>query len=132
MGGRMRKGVLILLALILLLGLGCAYFLYRYNLAIDESAGRWYEKEYLGKRIEGVLASITEFEGNPYKVVIGIRNKGDEFELSYGNTCLDEEFYSFVGVGDSVFKAKNEKALRFCKQNGQCKAFELNFCGRFE
>lgn len=99
---------------------------------MDEVNQYWYEKEYVGKEIKGVLKSITEFNDNPFKIVLGIQNNQQEFEITYGVTCVDREFRDFVQVGDSVFKTQGEKLLRFCKSNSVCREFELNFCNKLK
>jgi len=99
---------------------------------MDKVSRNWYEKEYLEKEIKGVLKSITEFNDDPFKVVLGIQNKQDESELIYGATCVDKEFREFVQIGDSVFKTQGEKTIHFCKLNDSCREFELNFCNKFK
>ncbi len=99
---------------------------------MDEVNEVWYKKEYVGKKINGVLKSINQFDNNPFKVVLVITNKGDEFDISYGVTCVNKEFIDFVQVGDSVFKMRGEKAIQFCKSNSNCRDFELNFCNKFK
>ena len=99
---------------------------------MDKVSRDWYEKEYVGKEIKGVLKSITEFNGDPFKVVLGIQNKQDEFEVTYGATCVNKEFKEFVQIGDSVFKTQGKKIIQFCKPNDNCREFELNFCHKFK
>ena len=107
-------------------------FWYRYKKSMNEVNSDWYEKEYVEKEIEGVLKSITEFNDNPFKIVLGIQHKQDEFEITYGVTCVNREFRDFVQLGDSVFKIRGEKSLRFCNSKSTCKEFELNFCDKLK
>jgi len=107
-------------------------FWYRYKKSMDEVNRDWYEKEYVGKEIKGILKSITEFNDNPFEIVLSVKNEGEEFNISYGITCVDKEFRDFVQEGDSVFKMQGEKPLRFCKPNSNCRDFELNFCNKFK
>jgi hypothetical protein len=125
---------LVIILLVVVFGLLVIYlgFWYRYKKSMDEVNRDWYEKEYVGKEIKGVLKSITEFNDNPFKIVLGIQNNQDEFEITYGVTCVDKEFRDFVQVGDSVFKTQGEKPLRFCKSNSNCREFELNFCNKLK
>jgi len=107
-------------------------FWYEYTNSIYEGGLAWYKKEYVGKKISGVLKTIDQFNNNPSKVVLSITNKGEEFDISYGVTCVEKEFVDFVQEGDSVFKTSGEKLMRFCKTNGNCRNFELNFCDKFK
>jgi hypothetical protein len=128
----MRKNALIFLSIALTLG-GCfAALMYAYVAGVHKEERIWYEEEYVDKTVQGILERIVEFEGNPYKITLVIKNKNEEFDLDFGSTCVDEDFRVFVAVRDSVFKEKGKKELRFCKPSGHCKEFELNFCGRYE
>ena len=125
---------LVIIMLVGVLGLLIIYlgFWYKYKKSMDEVNRDWYQKEYVGKEINGVLKSINEFEDNPFKIVLGIQNNQEEFEITYGVTCVDKEFRDFVQVGDSVFKVKGEKPIRFCKSYNVCREFELNFCNKLK
>jgi hypothetical protein len=65
--------------------------------------GRVYRKEFKGK-----IKYIQMFDENPYKIIISI-DDGSEFEISYGVTCVDDDFNNFVTIGDSVMKQKGTK-----------------------
>jgi hypothetical protein len=126
-----RITIIICLVAIGLLGIYLNYW-YRYKKSMDEVSRNWYEKEYFGKEIKGVLKSITEFNDNPFEIVLLIKNEGEEFDVRYGVTCVDKEFRNFVQVGDNVFKMPGEKIIRFCKTKNSCKEYELNFCNKFK
>lgn len=128
----MKKKVLIIFSIAVCLIGFYAYYWYRYKSSMDEVNRTWYEKEYVGKEIKGVLKSINEFNGNPFEVVLTVKNQGDEFDISYGVTCVDREFVDFVEIGDSVIKSLGEKVMRFCKTENNCKDYELNFCNKFK
>ncbi len=127
----MKRLAIILLAVVGLLVIYLSFW-YRYKKSMDEVNREWYEKEYVGKRINGVLKSITEVNDNPFKIVLGIQNNQEEFEITYGATCVDKKFRDFVQVGDSVFKIQGENTIRFCKSKSNCREFELNFCGKLK
>lgn len=127
----MKKNTKILFVIALNLIIIFIFFQYRYKISIEKSNRDWYEKQYVEKAIKGTLKSISEFNGNPHKVILGIQNNKEEFEITYGVTCVDKMFRDFVQVGDSVFKIKGEKTLLFCKINSNCKEFELNFCDKW-
>ena len=48
------------------------------------------------------------------KIIISI-DDGSEFEISYGVTCVDDDFNNFVTIGDSVMKEKGTKVIKFIK-----------------
>lgn len=127
----MKRPILISLIVALIILIIYLGYWYRYKESMDKVNRNWYEKEYVGKEIKGVLKSITEFNDDPFKIVLGIQNKQDEFKVTYGATCVDKGFRDFVQVGDSVFKTQGKKTIQFCKTNGDCREFELNFCNKF-
>ena len=107
-------------------------FWYEYAKSIDEDKLAWYKEKYVGKKISGVLKRINQYNNNPPKVVLSITNKGEKLDIRYGAICVEKEFVDFVQEGDSVFKTSGEKLMRFCKTNGNCRNFELNFCDKFK
>jgi hypothetical protein len=127
------KNLIILFGVILGVIIVFFYPWFRYRESINEVNAMWYEEEYLGKEIIGVLKSMNDFDNDPFKVVLSIKNQRDEFDVTYGVTCIDKNFRSFVSPGDSVFKSSGSKTIRFCKsQPKECKNFELNFCGMLD
>ena len=106
------------------------YLFYR---STEEQSNNWYITEYKLKEINGTLSDLTFSDRDSTKVVISIKNRGEIFELSYGATCVDTSFLNFVEIGDSVFKAKNSKFIKFCsKKLNICKYYKINFCGEFD
>lgn len=120
------------ISIVLLLVGVYACFWYSYHRALKEQGKRWYKEEYIEKSINGKVKSIWRYYEDPFQVVVSIKNENDEYDTSYGLTCVDEDFISFVAVGDSVSKMQGEKTIQFCKKQGLCKDFELNFCGEFD
>lgn len=102
-----------------------------YVSALDNQSDKWYKKEYIEKEFEGKIKYIQMFNENPYKIIVSI-NDGSEFEISYGVTCVDDEFNNFVKIGDSVIKEKGTKFIKFIKLDKRNKVFELNFCDKFK
>ena len=98
---------------------------------MDEQADEFYRNEYVNKSFSGKIYNIVEYDYNPNKIVLSI-DDGTEFHLTFGVTCVDNEFNEFVKKGDSVHKISGSKYIKFCKPYGQCKDIELNFCDKFK
>ena len=124
----LRKVIIGIVAIALLVYVGMWVW---YNQSIQESNEEWYKTEYVEKTLNGKVISIDEYRGNPKKVTISIKNRGDDFEVTYGVTCVSEEFKDFVKPGMSVQKDKGELVIQFCNEFKECESFELNFCGEF-
>lgn len=127
----MKRISIILLGLVIVFALIYLSKWYMYISALDGQSNKWYKEEYVEKEFKGKIKYIQMFDENPYKIIISI-DDGSEFEISYGVTCVDDEFNNFVTIGDSVMKEKGTKVIKFIKTDRRNKVFELNFCDKFK
>lgn len=127
----MKRILIILLGLVIVFALIYLLKWYMYISALDDQSDKWYKEEYVEKEFKGKIKYIQMFDENPYKIIISI-DYGSEFEISYGVTCVDDDFNNFVTIGDSVMKEKGTKVIKFIKADRRNKVFELNFCDKFK
>ena len=116
-----KKDIIFLTATMLIFLMLYGAFWLKFNITLAKSQNDWYEKEYVDKEINGVLKSITEFDSNPFMIVLSIKNLGDKFDLTYGTICVDKEFRDFVAIGDSIKKKEGNESVKFCKSKGEFK-----------
>lgn len=106
--------------------------LFRYDNSLIIISEDWYENEYVHKEINGRIKQIKYFDDHPFKVTITIENEGDNFDLTYGATCINEQFNELVKERDVVYKMNGNRAMKFCKANKECMYFEIEFCAKFK
>jgi hypothetical protein len=103
-------------------------FIFIYNITLNKAKNEWYQQEYVDKNINGTVQSITEFEGNPFVIVLSLKDVDEIFNLSYGTICVDKEFRDFVAPGDSASKKAGEEVMVFYKSSNAVKTWKLHFC----
>ena len=126
-----KQTLFLVLTALLLFAIFYLWPMYRYSKALDKQADEWYQDEYVNKSFFGRVYSINEYNYDPHRIVLTIDDT-TEFHLSYGVTCVDNDFTSFVSEGDSAYKKAGSKFITFVKSQGQRKEFELNFCDKFK
>ena len=127
-----KKSIIyVILGALFLLGLFYLLPWFQYSRALDNQADEFYKTEYIGKSFSGRVSYIHHQNEDPHKVVISF-DDSTEFDITYGVTCVDDNFNAFVKIGDSAFKNANSKLIRFCKTANNCKDIELYSCGEFE
>ena len=101
------------------------WFFYIKELKLERD--KFYINEYVNKSFNGELKSIDQYDP-PYKIVLGIETNFNK-QIVYGVICVNDEFNSFVSVGDSVTKKAPSEEISFIKKkNGSMRKFKLIFC----